>query len=578
MILERLRRGLVVLAALAISSAPGGAAQTRDTRPAERPAGTISGVAVTTDPEPKPIRKVRVTCVGPDGSVSAITDDRGRFVFAGLKPGRYTIGGTKDAWVTSVYGAKRPLRPGSAIPLAAGQTISIALKMTRGAVITGVLLDYNNQPAANTQVSALRYFMQNGTRRLDSMAGAVTDDRGVYRIYGLPPGDYFVGAAARGASLNATIRPGVNAPVAELRLIDERLRAERTVAFASTYFPGTSIATQASPITLNAGEERDGIDFALQLVPTARVEGSVTNPDGSPAPAGTLVNLNAGLENVFPGSGIAGFRSSRAGADGTFSFLDVSPGTYSVIARGGPPLTWASSEIALDGESVTGLTLGLQPGLTMTGQIRFDATRLTPPADLKSIRISLQPVQSQGVVSLAPSGTVADNSGHFEITGIIPGTYRVTASLQGLGRPGNWFLRSAVVRGEETLDAPLTIRPNETLRGASIVFSDRPAQLSGSVQNAAGGAPNEFTVILFPEDRAFWTPQSRRIFAMRPSADGAFSFTGLVPGDYLLAAIDDIEPGEWFDPTLLQRLVPAALKIAIGEGEQKAQDIRLGGG
>jgi hypothetical protein len=268
----------------------------------------------------------------------------------------------------------------------------------------------------------------------------------------------------------------------------------------------------------------------------------------------------------------------RTGPDGTFSFLDVSPGPYTVIARGGPPLTWGSSEIAVDGDSVTGLTLGLQPGLAMTGQIKFDGTRLTPPADLTSIRLTLQPVQSQGVVNLAPSGSVSDRTGRFEITGIIPGTYRVSLSFPGLGRPGNWFLRSAVVNGQETLDAPLTIRPNETIRDASIVLSDRPAQLSGSVQNAAGGAPNEFTVILFPDNRTYWTPQSRRIFAMRPSADGAFSFSGLVPGDYLLAAIDDVEPGEWFDPGLLQRLVPAALKIAIGEGELKAQDIRLGGG
>ena len=568
--MRRLPSHLALLAIVAFLTATGVGAQTRDTGPAERPTGTISGVAVTTDPEPKPIRKVRVTCASSDGSVTAITDDRGRFVFSGLKPGRYTIAGTKDAWVTSIYGAKRPLRPGSAIPLAAGQTVSIALKMFRGAVITGVLLDYNNQPAANTQVSALRYIMQNGIRRLNSMAGAVTDDRGVYRIYGLAPGDYFIGAAARGGPPNA--------PSSELRLIDERQRSERTVAFASTYFPGTSVAMQASPITVAAGEERDGIDFALQLVPTARVEGSVTNPDGSPAPAGTLVNLNAGIETTFPGSGIAGFRSARTGADGTFSFLDVSPGIYTVIARGGPPLTWASSEISVDGESVTGLALGLQRGLTMTGQIKFDATRLTPPADLKSIRLALQPVQTQGVVSLAPSGAVVDNSGRFEITGIIPGTYRVSLSLPGLGRPGNWFLRSAVVNGQETLDAPLTIRPNETIRDAAVVVSDRPGQLSGSVQNAAGGAPNEFTVVLFAEDRGFWTPQSRRIFAIRPSADGAFTFTGLVPGSYLLAAIDDVEPGEWFDPALLQRLVPAALRIAITEGEQKTQDIRLGGG
>ena len=65
---------------------------------------------------------------------------------------------------------------------------------------------------------------------------------------------------------------------------------------------------------------------------------------------------------------------------------------------------------------------------------------------------------------------------------------------------------------------------------------------------------------------------------MRPSADGAFAFRGLPPGSYYLAAIDDVEPGEWFDPAFLQRLLPNAMTLSLGEGEHKAQDIRLGGG
>ena len=56
------------------------------------------------------------------------------------------------------------------------------------------------------------------------------------------------------------------------------------------------------------------------------------------------------------------------------------------------------------------------------------------------------------------------------------------------------------------------------------------------------------------------------------------NFRGLPPGEYLVAAIDDIEPNEWFDPALLQRLLPTAFKIAIAEGEDKVQDIRLGSG
>ena len=121
------------------------------------------------------------------------------------------------------------------------------------------------------------------------------------------------------------------------------------------------------------------------------------------------------------------------------------------------------------------------------------------------------------------------------------------------------------------------IQPSQSISGASITFTDRPAELTGTVHNAAGGAPNEFTVILFSADQSHWLPRARRIHAMRPSADGAFAFRGLPPGDYHLAAIDDVEAGEWFDPAFLQRLLPAAMKLTIAEGEQKLQDIRLGG-
>jgi hypothetical protein len=122
------------------------------------------------------------------------------------------------------------------------------------------------------------------------------------------------------------------------------------------------------------------------------------------------------------------------------------------------------------------------------------------------------------------------------------------------------------------------LQPNQAVADTAIVFTDRLAQVSGSVQNAAGGATTDSTVVLFPTDQTLWLPQSRRIQGVRPSADGTYSFRSLPPGEYHLAAIDDVEPGEWFDPAFLQRLLPAAMKIAVADGEQKVQDIRIGGG
>jgi hypothetical protein len=65
---------------------------------------------------------------------------------------------------------------------------------------------------------------------------------------------------------------------------------------------------------------------------------------------------------------------------------------------------------------------------------------------------------------------------------------------------------------------------------------------------------------------------------VRSSADGAFSFSGLAAGEYIVAAIDDLEPGEWYDAAFLQRLLPVGTKLAIGEAQQKTLDLRTGGG
>ena len=255
----------------------------------------------------------------------------------------------------------------------------IVVRMLRGAVITGTILDQNNEPAVSATVNAMRNGLPSGERRLVVHGTARTDDRGVYRIYGLPPGDYVVGVPSAGGFFNA--RTG------ELRLMTDpaaRRGAQadtrgqpssfRTVALASTYFPGTATAAEASVVTLRGGEERSGIDFALHLVATARVEGSVSAPDGTP-PSRVLLSLLSSGQTAFPGVPFDGYRTGLVAPDGSFSLSNVSPGQYTLLARTtlpalapdgtppppGPRIVWASAEVSVDGEDVTGISLSSSP-------------------------------------------------------------------------------------------------------------------------------------------------------------------------------------------------------------------------
>ena len=114
-----------------------------------------------------------------------------------------------------------------------------------------------------------------------------------------------------------------------------------------------------------------------------------------------------------------------------------------------------------------------------------------------------------------------------------------------------WLLERC---GQDSLDSPFTLQPNQHVLDATITFADRLAQLSGTVQDAAGRAAPDYTIVLFPAEPALWVAQSRRLQGVRPSADGAYVIRNLPAGNYFVAAVDDVEPGEWFDPAFLQRL------------------------
>src|SRR5689334_15984112 len=153
---------LVSIAAAAAQNAP------RDARLMQNPTAVISGIVLTDDADPKPVRHARVVLTGGEstGDLTAIADGAGRFVFEGLRPGRFSVTASKDGWIPSSYGAKKPLASGTAVPIAEGQHADITIRLWRAAAISGTVLDHTGQPAVGTTVRAMRSTVQNGERRL----------------------------------------------------------------------------------------------------------------------------------------------------------------------------------------------------------------------------------------------------------------------------------------------------------------------------------------------------------------------------------------------------------------------------
>ena len=174
-------------------------AQQRDptAKPVDKRVGTaiVAGRVMASDTGDTPVRRAIVTLTSVDRveSVSAVTDNEGRFAFSDLSDGRYTLNVRKAAHLSVNYGAKRPGRPGTTLILTADQRLTdIRLVLSAGAVITGVVRMANGDPVTNTQVVAIPTSQANAGGRYMEQATFRTDDRGEFRIYGLVPDTYLV--------------------------------------------------------------------------------------------------------------------------------------------------------------------------------------------------------------------------------------------------------------------------------------------------------------------------------------------------------------------------------------------------
>ena len=587
------------------------AQQTRDNQPAAVTAtATISGRVLVDGPTTQPARHAIVTISEAARVVpgqTTTTDDTGAFQFRAVPAGRFELQATKTGYLRTSYGATRPERAGTPMVIKDGDHVAdIALTIAHGGVITGVVRDTRGQPVPGVPVKALRlsYSALSGERTLSMPnpgSTATTDDRGEYRTYGLPPGNYLVLANLAGA-------PGHNTPFGfdeDIRPlttteVDRALQAARTgattnsaattpsttharVSYAPIFYPGVTDVATAGTIALSLSEERRGVDVAVQLVPTATLTGVVHAPDGVAIPPSLRVTLvpAGGQAEMLAGAGIRGV-SAQPGPDGAYKLTGVAPGNYTLKAgtplggRGmavpGPSL-WAAADAQVSGQDLD-VPLTLQPGVDITGHVVFEGAQ-PAPEDVQGLTFRLAPPGSGGMMLSSEGGRV-DTQGRFTFTGIVPDAYQFLFQWPNPTSGSRWTIKSSMANGRESLDAPLRVNPNERLDW-TVTFTNTPTTLTGVFQDRGGRAATDYFILVYPADRKFWTPGTRRIQTARPATDGAFSLRGLPPGEYFLAALTDLESGEWNDPSLLEQLVPSALKVTLREGATTTQDLRIGG-
>jgi protocatechuate 3,4-dioxygenase beta subunit len=215
---------------------------------ADQGAAVVSGTVLTDDAARRPVRAAVVTARSSASPIprSAITDDAGQFTIRDVAPGRVTIEAARPGFLTTAAGATRPGRPGTPVVLVDGQHLTLALTLSRGAVLTGVIRDGSGEPVPglmvfaidarrgpSDQIPSLTFSQRQG--RSEQLG--TTDDRGVYRLFGLRPGEYVVTAFSTSESRTFTSRTSE-----EVDAIFARLRARGTMVSTAPRHPRSTPA------------------------------------------------------------------------------------------------------------------------------------------------------------------------------------------------------------------------------------------------------------------------------------------------------------------------------------------------
>jgi len=504
-------------------------------------------------------------------SQRATVDTNGEFKIDGLEAGLYRLLASAPGFVSAPQQSPTDSQGYYHI----GD--SVTLRMIKGGVITGTVTG-SKGPLVAVGVYATRVRDEAGKPLTTSMGfrERSTDDRGVYRFYGLLPGAYLISAAKP--------RIGFIAPTA----YDND---------APTYFPSSTRDT-ASEVTVGDGEEIMA-DIQYRAEPGHAISGKVAGTVESPSQFSLSPSASINLTDVRDRSSLMG-TSTVSNDNFGFAIYGVPDGEFEVSAlqflQSRDELRSPPRRVTVHGADVTGIILTLAPLASIEGRLVFEndpkagcgkrretAARETivfgrryEPEKKTNVAAKTTPLPE---VSLSPinnvSVGVADAKGSFTLRNLPSGLYQIDPRPPASG----WYVRSIAIGAAQTATARaaslvvardgLTLKSGERVSGLTVTITEGAASFRGRVIVAEGQSlPPNLRVYLVPAEKES-VADVLRFFETRADTDGNFVIGNIAPGHYWMIgrAADRGEPA-----TVKPIRQDSALRTQVVKEAEKARN------
>lgn len=400
---------------------------------------------------------------------TATTDTEGRYRIINLPAGSMRVSAFAPALVTP--GERNAFNPGKTVNLAEGESAeNVDFVMARGGVITGKITDEDGRLVVEEAVTAHK-LDQNGKRAANSgpaFSQWQTDDRGVYRIYGLEPGRYLVSAGA--SSDDGMMRIG---------------RSGGT--YERTFHPEAIEEARAKIVEVTAGGEAENVDIKIARASKGyAATGRVIDADTDKPIAGVMI----GYGIIKDRTSSFGMGSSATNSQGEFRLEGLSQNSYTAYAVmvGGESDSYSDSvAFEVTGGDVSGLEIKMHRGSSISGTAIVENVK-DPAilANLSKVRLRVQSMGGErGLPIMGSNMGQITSSGTFKLSGLRPGKSRLSVDTFNL--PKGFSLLRMERDGAEVKDMELVA--GEAVTGVRLIFTYGNGSIFGRVEIKGGTLP-----------------------------------------------------------------------------------------
>ena len=527
-------------------------AQSGDFRIAGKVVSSISGA---------PLSQTRVTIASVQDrsqSKSLITDSDGAFAFTNLPAGKYSLSAARRGFIESQFEQHENF---STAIVTGGDADSelLVFRLTPQAVLTGHIFDESGDPVRKATVSLFRQDQNTGVSLVRRIGTSRTDDRGTYEFPELRAGTYFLSANAKPwYALHPRSLPNPDGTVAV-----NPAAHSFDVTYATTYYPDGTDSDQATPIPLRGGEHLS-VDMHLSPVPALSI---LIRRTGALGPGFDMPQLQRksfdSTENVtaqilsHSSESFGGPENFQMSSQGLIELSGIPAGKYTVNTRGvpGSQSTGSVAEVDL---SQNGQELNPDSGEPVSSvkfSVRIQGETRLPQQLMLALR--------DGEHKVVRSAQV-DAQGEAEMDDIPPGKYAVLAATPSK----DYAVTRITTNGSPTSGHSLDIVAGSASESTVTLIGGQTI-VQGFAKRAGKGVPGAM-VVLVPKD-----PEANGELFRRDQSDldGSFSLGTVIPGEYMIVAIQNGWDLNWSQPGVIAHYTEKGQKVVIAPTAQ--EPIRL---